>query len=79
MSLGTILFLVVAFMAFVIFCVVLVFVAVGAKRLLKSKGIDVSDGLDANEMRIIQEHFAKRKAATDEAALKAKLAEIAKP
>ena len=79
MSLGTVLFALVAFMAFVIFCVVVVFVAFGANRILKSKGIDVTDGLDANELRIIREHLAKRNAATAEAALKAKLADIAKP
>jgi uncharacterized membrane protein len=79
MSLGTVLFAIVAFMAFVIFCVVVLFVAFGAHRILRAKGIDVTDGLDANEMRIIREHLAKRNAATAEAALKAKLADIAKP
>jgi hypothetical protein len=67
------------FLCFVIFCVVVVFVAFGAHRILRAKGIDVTDGLDANEMRIIREHLAKRNAATAEAALKAKLADIAKP
>lgn len=53
--------------AFFIFVLVLLFIGIGAFRLLKNKQqlsqIDITDGIDASEMEIIRNAiFAKKKA-----------------
>ena len=83
---GLFIFLIVAFVLSLLL-VVGVFVFMGVYRMSRARAsaanaitlVAVSDGLDATELVILRDHFAKRKAATTEAALKAKLADFAKP
>ena len=68
---------------FMILLVVLLFVGVGAYRLIMSRkelsAIDLSDGLDESEIQIIRKVLLKKQTADKEAAVKAKLAEVSKP
>jgi len=67
---------------FMILLVVLLFVGVGAYRLIAArKGlttIDLSDGLDESEIQIIRNALLKKQTADKEAKVKAKLADVAK-
>ena len=67
---------------FMILLVVLLFVGVGAYRLIASRkelsAIDLSDGLDESEIQIIRNALLKKQTADKEAAVKAKLAEVVK-
>ena len=68
---------------FMILLMVLLFVGVGAYRLITSRKelskIDISDGLDESEIQIIREVLLKKQTSDKEAAVKAKLAEVSKP
>ena len=68
---------------FMILLVVLLFVGVGAYRLIAARkelsAIDLSDGLDESEIQIIRNVLLKKQTADKEAAVKAKLAEVSKP
>jgi len=83
---GLFIFLSVAFVL-ILLLVVGVFVFMGAYRMSRAKAtvanatdlVDRWDGLNVDELRILRDHFAKRKAAAEDAALKAKLADFAKP
>lgn len=63
-------FLLVGFFAFAIFAVIAVFVVIGAIKLSKSKKelgtINVFDGLDANELKIIADALLKKKQSDEE-------------
>lgn len=67
---------------FMILLVVLLFVGVGAYRLISARkelsAIDLSDGLDESEIQIIRNALVKKQIADKEAAVKAKLADVAK-
>ena len=67
---------------FMIVLVVLLFVGVGAYRLIAARkelsAIDLSDGLDESEIQIIRNALLKKQTADKEAAVKAKLAEVVK-
>ena len=67
---------------FMILLVVFVFVGVGAYRLISARkklsAIDLSDGLDESEIQIIRNALLKKQTADKEAAVKAKLADVAK-
>ena len=67
---------------FMILLVVLLFVGVGAYRLIAARkelsAIDLSDGLDESEIQIIRNALLKKQTADKEAAVKAKLAEVVK-
>ena len=67
---------------FMILLVVLLFVGVGAYRLIAARKelstIDLSDGLDESEIQIIRNALLKKQTADKEAAVKAKLADVAK-
>ena len=67
---------------FMILLVVLLFVGVGAYRLIVARkelsAIDLSDGLDESEIQIISNALLKKQTADKEAAVKAKLAEVVK-
>ena len=67
---------------FMILLVVLLFVGVGAYRLIAARkalsAIDLSDGLDESEIQIIRNALLKKQTADKEAAVKAKLADVAK-
>jgi len=67
---------------FMILLVVLLFVGVGAYRLISARkelsAIDLSDGLDESEIQIIRNALLKKQTADKEAAVKAKLADVAK-
>jgi len=67
---------------FMILLVVLLFVGVGAYRLISARkdltAIDLSDGLDESEIQIIRNALLKKQTADKEAQVKAKLAEVAK-
>ena len=67
---------------FMILLVVLLFVGVGAYRLISARkelsAIDLSDGLDESEIQIIRNALLKKQTADREAAVKAKLADVAK-
>lgn len=67
---------------FMILLVVLLFVGVGAYRLLSARkelsAIDLSDGLDESEIQIIRNALLKKQTADKETAVKAKLADVAK-
>ena len=67
---------------FMILLVVLLFVGVGAYRLISARkelsAIDLSDGLDESEIQIIRNALLKKHTADKEAAVKAKLADVAK-
>ena len=67
---------------FMIVLVVLLFVGVGAYRLIVARKelstIDLSDGLDESEIQIIRNALLKKQTADKEAAVKAKLAEVVK-
>ena len=62
--------------------VVLLFVGVGAYRVIAARkelsAIDLSDGLDESEIQIIRSALLKKQTADKEAAVKAKLAEVVK-
>ena len=67
---------------FMILLVVLLFVGVGAYRLLSARkdltAINLSGGLDESEIQIIRNALLKKQTADKEAAVKAKLADVAK-
>ncbi len=67
---------------FMIFLMVLLFVGVGAYRLISARkelsAIDLSDGLDESEIQIIRNALLKKQTADKEAAVKAKVAEAVK-
>ncbi len=67
---------------FMILLVVLLFFGVGAYRLIAARkalsAIDLSDGLDESEIQIIRNALLKKQTADKEAAVKAKLADVAK-
>ena len=67
---------------FMILLMVLIFVGVGAYRLIAARkelsAIDLSDGLDESEIQIIRNALLKKQAADKEAAVKAKFAEVVK-
>ncbi len=67
---------------FMILLVVLLFVGVGSYRLISARkelsAIDLSDGLDESEIQIIRNALLKKQSADKEAAVKAKLADVAK-
>ena len=67
---------------FMILLVVLLFVGVGAYRLISARkelsAIDLSDGLDESEIQIIRNALLKKQTADKEAVVKAKLADVAK-
>ena len=67
---------------FMILLVVVLFVGVGAYRLIAARkalsAIDLSDGLDESEIQIIRNALLKKQTADKEAAVKAKLADVAK-
>ena len=67
---------------FMILLVVLLFVGVGAYPLISARkelsAIDLSDGLDESEIQIIRNALLKKQTADKEAAVKAKLADVAK-
>ncbi len=67
---------------FMILLIVLLFVGVGAYRLISSRqelsAIDLSDGLDESEIQIIRNALLKKQTADKEAAVKAKVAEAVK-
>ena len=67
---------------FLILLVVLLFVGVGAYRLISARkelsAIDISDGLDESEIQIIRNALVKKQIADKEAAVKAKLADVVK-
>lgn len=63
-------FLLVGFFGFAIFAVVAVFVALGAIKFLKSTkelaAVNVFDGLDSNELKIIADALLKKKQSDEE-------------
>ena len=67
---------------FMILLMVLLFVGVGAYRLIAARKelstIDLSDGLDESEIQIIRNALLKKQTADKEAAVKAKVAEAVK-
>ncbi len=67
---------------FMILLMVLIFVGVGAYRLISARKelstIDLSDGLDESEIQIIRNVLLKKQTADKEAAVKAKVAEAVK-
>ena len=67
---------------FMILLVVMLFVGVGAYRLIAARkdlnAIDLSDGLDESEIQIIRNALLKKQTADKEAKVKAKLADVAK-
>ncbi len=67
---------------FMILLMVLLFVGVGAYRLIAARkelsAIDLSDGLDESEIQIIRNALLKKQTADKEAAVKAKVAEAVK-
>ena len=67
---------------FMILLMVLLFVGIGAYRLIAARkslsAIDLSDGLDESEIQIIRNALLKKQTADKEAAVKAKLADVAK-
>jgi hypothetical protein len=67
---------------FMILLLVLLFVGVGAYRLIAARKelstIDLSDGLDESEIQIIRNALLKKQTADKEAAVKAKVAEVVK-
>ena len=71
-TIGTLLFAVVVFFAFVISLIVILFVVVGAKKLAGG-----NNGLTSDELKMLKEQFSKKAHAEKEAALAAKLKEIA--
>ena len=68
---------------FMILLMVLLFVGVGAYRLIAARKelstIDLSDGLDETEIQIIRNVLLKKQVADREAVVKAKVAEAVKP
>ncbi len=77
------LFVVITFLiAFMILSIVLLFVCVGAYRLIAARkalsAIDLSDGLDESEIQIIRNALLRKQTADKEAAVKAKVAEVVK-
>lgn len=75
-------FFLVGLFAFVIFAVVAVFVAFGAFKLLKNKKdlatVNVFDGLDANELKIIADALLKKKQADKEVEVRTSAVEALK-
>ena len=67
---------------FMILLVVILFVGVGAYRLISARkelsAIDLSDGLDESEIQIIRNALLKKQTADKEASVKAKLADVVK-
>lgn len=67
---------------FMILLMVLLFVGVGAYRLIAARkelsAIDLSDGLDESEIQIIRNALHPKQTADKEAAVKAKVAEAVK-
>ena len=68
---------------FMILLMVMLFVGVGAYRLIAARKelstIDLSDGLDESEIQIIRNVLLKKQVADREAVVKAKVAEAVKP
>ena len=68
---------------FMILLMVMLFVGVGAYRLIAARKelstIDLSDGLDESEIQIIRNVLLKKQVADREAMVKAKVAEAVKP
>ena len=68
---------------FMILLMVMLFVGVGAYRLIAARKelstIDLSDGLDETEIQIIRNVLLKKQVADREAVVKAKVAEAVKP
>lgn len=71
-TLGTLLFAIVGFMVLMIVVIVFLFVFFGAKWLMGER-----HGLSSAELKLLREQFAKKAAEQQEAALAAKLKEIA--
>lgn len=78
---GTIFLVLAALFIFLIFIVVGIFVVLGGIKFFKAgkelSKVDITDGLDAEELRIISEVFLKKKAAEKEAEVKKKMADAA--
>ena len=79
---GTLLMFAAGLFAFLLFLVVCVFVGFGALKLLKNKKqlakVDISDGIDADEMEILRNIFAEKKKADKEVEVRTKVAEAMK-
>jgi hypothetical protein len=78
----SIIFLLVGLFAFAIFAVIAVFVVVGALKLFKANKelatVNVFDGLDSNELRIIADALLKKKQSDEEVRVKADAVEALK-
>jgi hypothetical protein len=79
---GTLLMLAAGLFAFLLFIVVCLFVGFGALKLLKNKKqlakVDITDGIDADEMEILRSIFAEKKKADKEIEVRTKVAEAMK-
>ena len=79
---GTLLMFAAGLFAFLLFLVVCVFVGFGALKLLKNKKqlakVDISDGIDADELEILRNIFAEKKKADKEIEVRTKVAEAMK-
>jgi hypothetical protein len=79
---GTLLMLAAGLFAFLLFIVVCLFVGFGALKILKNKKqlakVDITDGIDADEMEILRSIFAEKKKADKEIEVRTKVAEAMK-
>lgn len=79
---GTLLMVMAGLFAFLLFIVVVIFVGFGALKLLKNKKqlskIDITDGIDAEELAIIRSVFAEKKKAEKEIEVRTKAVEALK-
>lgn len=79
---GTLLMVAAGLFAFLLFIVVCLFVGFGALKLLANKKqlakVDISDGIDAEEMQIIRSVFAEKKKAEKEIEVRTKAVEALK-
>lgn len=81
-SIGTIFLLLAAFFVFLIFLVVGIFVVLGGVKFFQARKelskVDITDGINAEELQIISEVFLRKQKSEKEAEVKKKLAEAAK-
>lgn len=79
---GTLLMVAAGLFAFLLFVVVLVFVGFGALKIIKNKKelskVDITDGIDADEMEILRSIFAEKKKADKEVEVRTKVVEALK-
>jgi hypothetical protein len=79
---GTLLMLMAGLFGFLLFIVVVIFVGFGALKILKNKKqlakVDITDGIDAEEMEIIRSVFAEKKKAEKEIEVRTKAVEALK-